>query len=183
MRAAFILAGALIVATAALAMHHNDYAAYRDWSAATAGRNADEVAAEMTDASNHFGHRSCHANGELRRHFDCAAVKHTKKDVCCWQMRSGDSGVLPYECCGTGWSSLRCDRLVNALCASHHVGTPAHEQHKTDKHAANGHEHNDRHDAGRHRKHQSVGNSDDAAGVLREEARPAQLEVAPEPIR
>ncbi len=59
-------------------------------------------------------------HGEFRRQFDCLAVKHTHHDACCWQMNDGANGLLPYECCGVGWHTTKCEALINAVCATHH---------------------------------------------------------------
>ena len=64
-------------------------------------------------------HDDCAAPGEMRRHHNCAAVKHTKKDVCCWAKRDGTHGLLPYSCCGTGWHTHGCEAEIDRICDMH----------------------------------------------------------------
>jgi hypothetical protein len=64
-------------------------------------------------------HDECAVGGELRRNHHCAAVRHTKKDVCCWMKRDGTHGKLPYQCCGTGWETHNCAELVDKICDTH----------------------------------------------------------------
>lgn len=59
---------------------------------------------------------ACKNMGELRRNFNCVAVRHTMADVCCWMKRDGSYGHLPYKCCGTGWESSDCEGIINTIC-------------------------------------------------------------------
>lgn len=61
----------------------------------------------------------CAVGGELRRNHHCAAVRHTKKDACCWMKRDGTHGKLPYACCGTGWKTHDCEAIIDKVCETH----------------------------------------------------------------
>ena len=61
----------------------------------------------------------CSKGGEMRRQHNCASVRHTTADVCCWMMRDGTHGQLPYSCCGTGWSTHKCAQLIDDACEKH----------------------------------------------------------------
>ena len=64
-------------------------------------------------------HDDCAAGGEMRRQYNCASVKHTKKDVCCWAKRDGTHGKLPRNCCGTGWKTHGCEEEIDRVCDMH----------------------------------------------------------------
>mmetsp|Transcript_45529 Transcript_45529/g.140377 ORF Transcript_45529/g.140377 Transcript_45529/m.140377 type:complete len:88 (+) Transcript_45529:40-303(+) len=66
-----------------------------------------------------FAHDECAVGGELRRNHHCVAVRHTKKDACCWMKRDGTHGKLPYGCCGTGWKTHDCESIINNVCETH----------------------------------------------------------------
>ncbi len=61
----------------------------------------------------------CSHPGELRRHYGCVAVRHTKSDACCWMKKDGTHGKLPYTCCGTGWKSAKCEEVIDNVCETH----------------------------------------------------------------
>lgn len=61
----------------------------------------------------------CAEEGELRRNFECAAIRHTKSHNCCWSLRDGSHGPLPLECCGTGWNTHNCEQIVDEICETH----------------------------------------------------------------
>ena len=81
------------------------------------GRSASELATTVLAPNAPGFNDVCSADhGEFRRQYDCVSVMHTKDDGCC-ALR----GLLPYACCGVGWSTSRCGELVNAICAVHHA--------------------------------------------------------------
>lgn len=61
----------------------------------------------------------CDYPGELRRHYGCVAVRHTKADACCWMKQDGTHGKLPYTCCGTGWKAEKCEEFIDTVCSTH----------------------------------------------------------------
>lgn len=67
----------------------------------------------------HMSTDVCDYPGELRRHYGCVAVRHTKADACCWMKSDGTHGQLPYTCCGTGWKKEQCEALIDGICNTH----------------------------------------------------------------
>jgi hypothetical protein len=71
----------------------------------------------------------CEHHGEMRRQHNCVAVRHTKADVCCWLKQDGSHGSLPYNCCGTGWKSHSCEKIIDEICETHPDDMPHHLMH------------------------------------------------------
>lgn len=88
--------------------------------------------------ASHMDGDACTKGGELRRNFDCAAIRHTKADACCWMKRDGTHGRLPYNCCGTGWNTHGCEEIIHDICSKDadeivHSDLPSHHNHVHDK--------------------------------------------------
>lgn len=71
-------------------------------------------------AHSHGDRDVCAKGGELRRNYNCAAIRHTTANVCCWTRADGTHGHLPRNCCGTGWHTHGCEKLVDEVCEKHH---------------------------------------------------------------
>jgi hypothetical protein len=135
-----LVALCVLVAVAALAVsaaHHHEDVGHPDHhdhnfdrkhyhEVLSAGAKAYPAHAADHTYLKHLAHDSpgahqCVAHGEIRRQHSCLSIKHTKKDVCCWQNAAGQSGLLPYSCCGVHFAEHKCASIVEHIC-EHHDG-------------------------------------------------------------